>query len=160
MTNKISTNKHGFTIIEVVLVLAIAGLIFLMVFVALPALQRSQRDTQRKNDVGRMVTALTTYYSNKGSMPNDKADFSDLNDYLGDFKDPGTGATYVGSVASLSSSQTGQEIAAISGKVPTITVYKNAKCNSDNKADYKSGGSYFAVVAKIESGALYCQDNS
>lgn len=33
--------KKGFTIIEVVLVLAIAGLIFLMVFLALPALQRS-----------------------------------------------------------------------------------------------------------------------
>ena len=43
--------KKGFTIIEVVLVLAIAGLIFLMVFLALPALQRAQRDTQRKQDV-------------------------------------------------------------------------------------------------------------
>ena len=43
-----SSQAGGFTIIEVVLVLAIAGLIFLMVFVALPALQRSQRDTQRK----------------------------------------------------------------------------------------------------------------
>lgn len=40
--------KNGFTIIEVVLVLAVAGLIFLMIFLALPALQRSQRDTQRK----------------------------------------------------------------------------------------------------------------
>ncbi|MBS7346174.1 MAG: type II secretion system protein, partial [Candidatus Sacchiramonaceae bacterium] len=41
--------KYGFTIIEVVLVLAIAGLIFLVVFIALPALQRNQRDTQREN---------------------------------------------------------------------------------------------------------------
>ena len=32
--------KNGFTIIEVVLVLAIGGLIFLMVFIALPALQQ------------------------------------------------------------------------------------------------------------------------
>jgi prepilin-type N-terminal cleavage/methylation domain-containing protein len=39
-------NKKGFTIIEVVLVLAIAALIFLMVFSALPALQRNQRDTR------------------------------------------------------------------------------------------------------------------
>lgn len=45
--NKHKLNK-GFTIIEVVLVLAIAGLIFLAVFLALPALQRNQRDTQRK----------------------------------------------------------------------------------------------------------------
>lgn len=33
-----NSTKKGFTIIEVVLVLAVAGLIFLMVFLALPAL--------------------------------------------------------------------------------------------------------------------------
>lgn len=48
----------GFTIIEVVLVLTIAGLIFLMVFIALPALQRSQRDAQRKQDMARVITAV------------------------------------------------------------------------------------------------------
>lgn len=56
--------KKGFTIIEVVLVLAIAGLIFLMVFLALPALQRSQRDTQRKQDVAMVVTALHNWKAN------------------------------------------------------------------------------------------------
>ena len=45
-------SKKGFTIIEVVLVLAIGGLIFLMVFIALPALQRSQRDAQRNRRRG------------------------------------------------------------------------------------------------------------
>ena len=61
--------KTGFTIIEVVLVLAIAGLIFLMVFIALPALQRNQRDTQRKNDMARLNTAIENYKSNnKGSL--------------------------------------------------------------------------------------------
>lgn len=48
-----SKGRTGFTIIEVVLVLAIAGLIFLMIFIALPSLQRSQRDQTRKNDVSR-----------------------------------------------------------------------------------------------------------
>lgn len=42
--NKLKHNnlqtKSAFTIIEVVLVLAIAGLIFLMVFIALPALPK------------------------------------------------------------------------------------------------------------------------
>jgi prepilin-type N-terminal cleavage/methylation domain-containing protein len=65
-------NQKGFTIIEVVLVLAIAGLIFLMVFIALPALQRSQRDSQRKNDISRIKTAVTSYQSsNRGSVPKD-----------------------------------------------------------------------------------------
>ena len=37
--------RGGFTIIEVVLVLAIAGLIMIMVFVALPSMQKAQRNT-------------------------------------------------------------------------------------------------------------------
>ena len=57
-------NFKGFTIIEVVLVLAIAGLIFLMVFLALPALQRSQRDTQRKQDVAMVMTTLHNWKAN------------------------------------------------------------------------------------------------
>jgi prepilin-type N-terminal cleavage/methylation domain-containing protein len=61
-------NQKGFTIIEVVLVLAIAGLIFLMVFIALPALQRSQRNTQRKNDLSRIATAATSYQSNNNGI--------------------------------------------------------------------------------------------
>jgi prepilin-type N-terminal cleavage/methylation domain-containing protein len=62
--------KKGFTIIEVVLVLAIAGLIFLMVFIALPALQRAQRNTQRENDLSRFLTAITDFQTNNnGQMP-------------------------------------------------------------------------------------------
>lgn len=60
-------NKKGFTIIEVVLVLAIAGLIFLMVFIALPALQRSQRNTRRRQDMARIITAMTDYQANNGN---------------------------------------------------------------------------------------------
>ena len=62
--------RAGFTIIEIVLVLAVAGLIILMVFVALPALQRSQRDTARKNDISRLVSAITDYKTNnRGRAP-------------------------------------------------------------------------------------------
>lgn len=53
-----SRKSGGFTIIEVALVLAIAGLIFLVVFLALPALQNSQKDTALKQDVGRIASAL------------------------------------------------------------------------------------------------------
>ena len=64
MAKQNTKSKKGFTIIEVVLVLAIAGLIFLMVFIALPALQRSQRDTARRNDMSRVDTSLTQYQTN------------------------------------------------------------------------------------------------
>lgn len=75
-------SKKGFTIIEVVLVLAIAALIFLMVFIALPALGRSQRDTQRRDDLSRMAAALTNYQSNNtGSNPTGTASFEGKKEY-------------------------------------------------------------------------------
>ena len=61
--------RKAFTIIEVVLVLAIAGLIFLMVFIALPALQRSQRNTRRRQDLARIATAVNDYPSNNSKLP-------------------------------------------------------------------------------------------
>ena len=64
-----TNNKKGFTIIEVVLVLAIAGLIFLMVFIALPALQRSQRNTRRRSDMARILSAVTDYQAANGRSP-------------------------------------------------------------------------------------------
>lgn len=66
-----TTEGHGFTIIEVILVLAIAGLIFLMVFIALPALQKGQRDAQRKQDLSRVSVQMQSYLqSTRGAAPN------------------------------------------------------------------------------------------
>jgi len=69
ITNFKNRNK-GFTIIEVMIVLAIAGLILLIVFLAIPALQRSQANTGRKEDAGRLVTAFGNYISDaNGQLP-------------------------------------------------------------------------------------------
>lgn len=65
----IETNDRGFTIIEVVLVLAIAGLIFLTVFLALPALQTAQRDNQRKSDISLTVAAVRNYIADTNQAP-------------------------------------------------------------------------------------------
>lgn len=81
---KVKTNaKKGFTIIEVVLVLAIAGLIFLMVFVALPNLQRTQRDTQRRNDVDRVQTSLIQYVTNNNQVPSGGSDAFEITPDMG-----------------------------------------------------------------------------
>ena len=65
MLKKLNKSKNeGFTIIEVMIVLAIAGLILLIVFLAVPSLQRNSRNTQRKSDVGRLGSAATTVVSN------------------------------------------------------------------------------------------------
>lgn len=65
MLNKIKNRKQeGFTIIEVLIVLAIAGLIMLIVFLAVPALQRNSRNTQRTNDASRVSAAVTECLNN------------------------------------------------------------------------------------------------
>lgn len=64
--------SDGFTIIEVLIVLAIAGLIMLIVFLAVPSLQRNSRNTQRKNDASALLTAVGEWSSNNnGVAPTD-----------------------------------------------------------------------------------------
>lgn len=71
-------NKSGFTIIETVLVLAIAGLIIVMAFVALPSLWASQRDADRRANVMNFVSALKTYQTNnsRGALPTGTGAFT------------------------------------------------------------------------------------
>ena len=63
-------NSEGFTIIEVMIVLAIAALILLIVLLAVPALQRNSRNTTIKNDGASVAGGINTSESdNNGSLP-------------------------------------------------------------------------------------------
>ncbi len=83
-------NKKGFTIIEVVLVLAIAGLIFMVVFLAVPRLQRGQRDSARKRHLGDLQSQIDNYASNNnGHLPDVKEELLKTvteKDKQGDYK--------------------------------------------------------------------------
>lgn len=113
--------KEGFTIIEVVLVLAIAGLIFLMVFIALPALQRGQRDTARKSDVSTVSSAVSDYTGNNRGLYPTKAQ---LTDYVTDVSD--------------NTDTTKLDVVAFAAEVPVedgkIVVVKGARCAATGKA--------------------------
>jgi prepilin-type N-terminal cleavage/methylation domain-containing protein len=70
LNKKLSRSQEkGFTIIEVLIVLAIAGLILLIVFLAVPALQRNARNTQRSNDVAGIIGAYNEWVNNNGGSP-------------------------------------------------------------------------------------------
>lgn len=56
--------SNAFTIIEVMIVLAIAGIIMVIVFLAVPALQRNSRNTQRTNDATRIAAAVNECIAN------------------------------------------------------------------------------------------------
>lgn len=145
-----TATKKGFTIIEVVLVLAIAGLIFLMVFIALPALQRNQRDTQRKNDLSRVQSAINSYQANnKGAVPDSGALANFVTNYLevgGDsFKDP-SGASYtLGSALGDG----------VDGKIEYKT---GSKCKGED-VETVSSTNKVSVRIKLEGGGNYCLNN-
>ena len=152
--NAQQTKQKGFTIIEVVLVLAIAGLIFLMVFIALPALQRNQRDTARKNDVSTIASAVTSYSSNnRGAFPT----ASQLDSYLNDLSDnTEKGNVTVSSVTTRPVSVAPADAA--------VTIVQKASCgaSTNTNQEVKSGTSrQFVVVTKLESGngQYFCQDS-
>lgn len=161
---KQETKQKGFTIIEVVLVLAIAGLIFLIVFLAVPALQRSQRDTQRRNDIGRLLSQVSQYQSNnQGQVPGSKSgsspsqqitDFVDRYLKVGDdrFDDPTTNQPY-NLVIGNGTTRPGAE------EYGKVHYYLNARCNGE-EVTAGAGGRNVAVVTPLEGGAYFCQDNS
>ena len=158
---KTSNKDSGFTIIEVVLVLAIAGLIFLVVFLALPALQRSQRDSQRRSDVGRMMAQLETYASNNNGRYPDEATAAELTSFVSEYltnagavwEDPTGGSTY-----------TIVDGSTIPATVPDPTgnIYygTNLQCGTA-EGDFAagSGNRSIAVIVGLENGQAYCQDN-
>lgn len=157
---------RGFTIIEVVLVLAIAGLIFLMVFLALPALQRGQRDTQRKDDLSRAQTALTSYQSNnKGSLPGSlAADYATfLTSYLtvggSTFTDP-SGKPYIFDRSAAASNTTVSGVDATDSAQTSVRIYvaPGAKCDGESIVTGQ-GARKVALRIPLEGGGVACVNN-
>ena len=161
---KIQTKNSGFTIIEVVLVLAIAGLIFLMVFLALPALQRSQRDTQRKEDLSRINTQLGNYTSSsRGAVPT-AANLSTafiakyITPQQTEYVDP-SGPNYT--ITFNNSNLTGTQVQSLA--FGTVYYATTTKCDDTSPGDVTSTGANarnYTLRTKLENQtALYCLDN-
>ena len=172
--------KSGFTIIEVVLVLAIAGLIFLMVFIALPALQRNQRDTSRKNDVALVSSAIKswrsnnrgitlksetaldiTYKDNDGTKWGFAPNSTQLGPYLKDVLSDNT--TTVGIYDSGNSA--GSYRVGPADTEGHITVSAGRRCPSSNLPTNNTyqmttgKPSDAAVIVVLETGGFYCLDS-
>ncbi len=63
------TKKKGFTLIEIVIVLAIAALILVIVFLAVGGAQRSRRDDVTKNAAARLSAQFENFANNGGTLP-------------------------------------------------------------------------------------------
>lgn len=158
--------RDGFTIIEVVLVLAIGALIMLMVFLALPAMQRTQRDTTRKNDMSRLTAAITVYKGqNRGKLPTNWEDF--LTNYMrkdGDeFSDP-AGGEYI--LTNLRSGGGGGDNISFDSlefsddSSNEIRYLIGGKCDFDANAvtGGNAGARKVAIIRPLEAGGVHCLD--
>ena len=156
----VQNKEKGFTIIEVVLVLAIAGLIFLMVFIALPALQRNQRDTARRNDVSTVASAFTTATNNnRGTAPANGTIAStqfgstatgvpDFARYLDDLSDNTTSVVVRDRGTATTISPTDGE----------VVIVKNARCGAAGSAVSAGTARQVAIFTLLEGGnAIFCQ---
>lgn len=179
MNQPTKRSDSGFTIIEVVLVLAIGALIMLMVFIALPALQRGQRDTQRKDDVSRLQSSINSYKSaNRGSVPSDWPAF--VNSHMkraGDsFTDPsGSDYTIVDATAAASSGTLGFSYAlgtsdnvdamykqtGIGGDASKIYVVRGGSCNFTASQIQGAAASArkVAILKALEDGNYECRES-
>ena len=179
--NFLQERERGFTIIEVVLVLAVAGLIFLMIFLALPALQRSQRDTQRKSDIANLKAAITQYRTNnKGQLPawtGNRSNYiynaSDSNTDLG-FLNNYWRPTMYDNIEIMPTNHGWATSVAVSGGVRGMVIHMGGKCKqlddgtwtteSDTKTPNRAA--IYVILESIapaknyygDIGANYCED--
>jgi prepilin-type N-terminal cleavage/methylation domain-containing protein len=152
----------GFTIVEMMIVLAIAGLILLIVFEAIPALERNSRNNQRKQDVQTVLAAVSHWELNhSGNVPNTPGDnflqyFTNKLSYY----DPVSGV----SVQTLTPGQVAPNNPVNTANLEKVHVYNYQKCSAiGTGGSTPQGAGYNDVVAiyEIETGkgtfAAQCQ---
>ncbi len=156
-----ASGAKGFTIIEVMIVLAIAGLIMAIVFVAIPQVQRNTRNTTRKDVLNRVKAEVDNYSSNNnGKLPTADGNASTginggfATRYLSNvsYVDPQTGANMrlAGRVAAASQAGSG---------IGTIDYSTGAICSGENSTSTGASARNYTLQTQLEGGATYCADN-
>jgi len=124
--------RQGFTIIEVLIVLAIGGLMITMVFAAIPFITRANQNNQRKNDVSIILQSISDYrLHNTGSFTTNVANLklSGVNK-LGYYQD-----------ASVTIANQISPTPASNKDTTTVKVYNYYKCSQLNDGTAVAGGS-------------------
>ncbi|MEK7602696.1 MAG: prepilin-type N-terminal cleavage/methylation domain-containing protein [Patescibacteria group bacterium] len=153
MKQQIKKRIEGFTIIEVMIVLAIAGLILLIVFLAVPALQRNSRNTQRGNDAARALAAAQEVLNNNNG---DMATVTSANIQAAIAKP----AYYT--LAAITTAAA--PLAATNGTtIDSIIIYRGSQCATAPPADVGKAIAgttrQMAAVWTAEAAQLRCQDS-
>lgn len=127
--SKLKHQSKGFTLIELVIVLAIAALIIAAILLAVGGAQRSQRDSARKSLAGRLSSSVQNYASNhNGDLTGYTCTAAT---YCNGIVDPDTNAAPVGGTSATAASGVrwvlGNVCSGASGTPGTGTVAGNAR---------------------------------
>lgn len=63
------TNRKGFTLIELMVVIAVIGILAAVALISLTGLQKSARDSARRSNMSDYATALARYYQDNQAYP-------------------------------------------------------------------------------------------
>lgn len=164
---KNNINK-GFTIVETMIVLAIAGLILLIVLLAVPALQRSSTNTNMKTDASAISAAISDFESNNGGMIPTTADLPTAPDTTtGKYVIGGqTGSTAISSTAKIQTS----DIISPNTSSPAIstwdaaassnnTIYISIGFGCDSTPNSRTVSIFYPVATGSGSNAQYSSSN-
>ncbi len=145
--------EQGFTIIEVLIVLAIAALIFLIVFLAVPALNRNSRNNAIKHDAADILSAVQTFESNNnGQLPATSGGCGVAN---GSATISNTAANAQANSVSVQPSTTCSSVSAATPATPglnAIAVDVGFDCNGANVPPFTANTRSVAVYFVVESG--------
>jgi prepilin-type N-terminal cleavage/methylation domain-containing protein len=143
--------QQGFTIIEVLIVLAIAGLIMVVVFLAVPALQRSGRNNALNTNANSVLTAVGNYVSNNGGTLPTAVSLASNTATIGAAATNQETAKVDTGVAAVSLNGTPITTASAIGTVQVITG-TTAVCNSTGTGLSGTGSPRSVVVLYVAEG--------
>lgn len=150
LSQQLKSKTKGFTIIEVLIVLAIAGLILLIVFLAVPALQRNQRNNARNTEAARFSALVTECLANRnGTNASCMSNASIGVTPATDFRELGGTIVYVnGGTTSPTPSTT------------ALAVWHQSLCNTTGAAAVASTSNRdFSVIYTLEPAVTRCIDS-
>jgi prepilin-type N-terminal cleavage/methylation domain-containing protein len=147
----------GFTIIEVMIVLAIAGLIMLIVFLAVPALQRNAHNTSIKNDVAGILGGINEFTNNNnGTLPTAASIAGNVVTLGANCAVAGSNCAtvHVGYITAVAN-----PTAVINTAAPalgTVNIFTTAVCNGNTPVAAGATPRNFVAYYQLEGGALQC----
>lgn len=131
----------GFTIIELMIVLAIAALILLIVLLAIPALERNSRNNERKQDVQAILEAVSHYQlNNTGAIPTTSGFLQYTKLHIYDTADISTHVETVGTTSHLGDTN---------HDIKKVEIYNFRKCSTVSPGSSTNAGAGFGDVVAL-----------